>query len=88
MSHATLRFATSTKLLSTPYKKVCFLLIAHGAGHIPLCGIFFNSLRILMKYANYYVNYMVYASLLGKSLFVAFGKVSLVFVKYLPLALA
>ena len=27
-----------------------------------------------MKYANYYVNYMVYASLLGKSLFVAFGK--------------
>ena len=27
-----------------------------------------------MKYANYYVDYMVYASLLGKSLFVAFGK--------------
>ena len=27
-----------------------------------------------MKYANYYVDYMVYDSLLGKSLFVAFGK--------------
>ena len=36
-----------------------------------------------MKYANYYVNYMVYESLLGKNLFV--GKVSLIFVKYLPL---
>ena len=27
-----------------------------------------------MKYANYHVDYMVYASLLGKSLFVTFGK--------------
>ena len=36
-----------------------------------------------MKYANYYVNYMVYESLLGKNLFV--GKVSLVFIKYSPL---
>ena len=34
-----------------------------------------------MKYANYYVDYMVYASLLGKSLFVALGKSFLVFCK-------
>ena len=34
-----------------------------------------------MKYANYYVDYMVYASLMGKSLFVAFGKSSLGFRK-------
>ena len=27
-----------------------------------------------MKYVNYYVDYMVYVSLLGKSLFEAFGK--------------
>ena len=40
--------------------------------HFDKC--FSSSLRILMKYANYYVDYMVYASLLGKSLFVAFGK--------------
>ena len=27
-----------------------------------------------MKYANYYVDYIIYVSLLGRSLFVAFGK--------------
>ena len=31
-------------------------------------------LGILMKNTNHYVDYMVYVSLLGKSLFVAFGK--------------
>ena len=34
----------------------------------------FFFLRILMENMNYLVDYMVYASLLGKSLFVAFGK--------------
>ena len=34
-----------------------------------------------MKYVNYYVDYMVYLSLLGKSLFVAFGKSFLGFCK-------
>ena len=34
-----------------------------------------------MKNMNYLVNYMVYASLLGKSLFLAFGKGFFVFCK-------
>ena len=38
-------------------------------------------LRILMKITNYLVDYMVYASLLGKSLFLAFGKGFLGFCK-------
>ena len=37
-----------------------------------------------MKNIKNYVDYMIYASLLGKSLFVAFGK-HFVFVKYSPL---
>ena len=37
-------------------------------------GNFQVYLRILMKITNYLVNHMVYASLLGKSLFLAFGK--------------
>ena len=42
-------------------------------------------LRILMKNTNYLVDFMVYASLLGKSLFLSFGKGFHVFVKYSPL---
>ena len=38
-------------------------------------------LRILMKITNYLVDYIVYASLLGKSLFLAFGKGFLGFCK-------
>ena len=38
-------------------------------------------LRILMKNTNYLVDYMVYASLLGKSLFLSFGKGFHVFCK-------
>ena len=44
-------------------------------------------LRILMKITNYLVDYMVYASLLGKSLFLAFGKGFLGFCKiFTPVA--
>ena len=47
LSHPTLKFTTSTKLLSTPYKNDCFPLSAHGVGHILLCGIFLTNLYFL-----------------------------------------
>ena len=39
----------------------------------------------LFKYKNYFVDFMVYASLMRRSLFLSFGKGFLSFVKYLPL---
>ena len=56
LSHATLRCATSAKLLLTPYKKICFPLVAHGAGHIPLrlpqTNFAFHTFKIWFKLAE------------------------------------
>ena len=53
--------------------------------HFDKCFSTFS--RILMKDTNYHVDYPVYASFLGKSLFVVFGKSFHGFAKYSPLDL-